>query len=130
MSGFMPWNQVLKLVVPLQILVLFLCATIFACFVYELAAVKPVWLDVAKGFIPTAEILTNSTMLYIAIGILGEHQHPGYTDCMSFQASSHGCQIRAPRCMQHGPVKYLHAYCHAPACTCNKRLVHAAQVPL
>ena len=74
----------LKFVLPLQILVLVLCATIFACFVYELAAVKPVWLDVAKGFIPTAEILTNSTMLYIAIGILGEHQHPGYTDCMSF----------------------------------------------
>ena len=120
----------LKVVLPLQILVLFLCATIFACFVYELAAVKPVWLDVAKGFIPTAEILTNSTMLYTAIGIFGEHQHPGYTDCVSLQAFSHGCQIRALRCVQHGPVKFLHAHCHAPACRRNERLVHAAQVPL
>ena len=39
---------------------------------YELAAVKPVWLEVAKGFIPTPEILTNNDMLYTAIGILGE----------------------------------------------------------
>lgn len=51
---------------------LLLCATIFACFVYELAAVKPVWLDVAKGFIPRPEIITNTSMLYVAIGILGE----------------------------------------------------------
>ena len=60
-----------------QVLVLFLCMTIFGCFVYELAAVKPVWLDVAKGFIPTPEILTNTEMLYTAIGIVGEHpSHP------------------------------------------------------
>ena len=56
-----------------QVLVLFLCMTIFGCFVYELAAVKPVWLDVAKGFIPRSEILTNTEMLYTAIGIVGEH---------------------------------------------------------
>ncbi|CAK0779561.1 hypothetical protein CVIRNUC_004804 [Coccomyxa viridis] len=55
----------------LEVLVLFLCMTIFGCFVYELAAVKPVWLDVAKGFIPTPEILTNTEMLYTAIGIVG-----------------------------------------------------------
>ena len=56
---------------PTQALVLLLCATIFACFVYELAAVKPAWLDVAKGFIPRADILTDAGMLYTAIGILG-----------------------------------------------------------
>ncbi|BDA43938.1 Divalent metal cation transporter MntH [Coccomyxa sp. Obi] len=55
----------------LEALVLLLCATIFACFVYELAAVKPVWLDVAKGFIPRPEIITDPSMLYVAIGILG-----------------------------------------------------------
>ena len=53
-------NCVLVPPVCLQVLVLILCATIFGCFVYELAAVKPVWLDVAKGFIPTPEILTNT----------------------------------------------------------------------
>lgn len=51
---------------------LLLCAVIFGCFVYELAAVKPVWIDVAKGFIPRPEIITNTQMLYTAIGILGE----------------------------------------------------------
>ncbi len=65
----------------LQVLVLFLCMTIFGCFVYELAAVKPVWLDVAKGFIPTPEILTNTEMLYTAIGIVGEHPPPPSGPC-------------------------------------------------
>ncbi len=51
---------------------LLLCATIFACFVYEMAAVKPNWVDVGKGFIPDPEIITNTSMLYVAIGILGE----------------------------------------------------------
>jgi manganese transport protein len=61
----------------LQALVLLLCATIFACFVYELAAVKPDWLDVAKGFVPRPEILTNPDMLYVALGILGERPESG-----------------------------------------------------
>ena len=55
-----------------QALVLLLCATIFACFVYELAAVKPSWVEVAKGFIPRSEIITDPGMLYTAIGIMGE----------------------------------------------------------
>ena len=54
-----------------QALVLLLCATIFACFVYELAAVKPSWVEVAKGFIPRSEIITDPGMLYTAIGIMG-----------------------------------------------------------
>ena len=39
---------------------------------YELAAVKPDWLLVAKGLIPNPVILKNPEMLYVAIGILGE----------------------------------------------------------
>lgn len=58
----------------MQALVLLLCAVIFGCFVYELAAVKPAWLDVAKGFIPRPEILTNPNMLYTAIGIMGNYR--------------------------------------------------------
>ena len=64
---------------------LLLCATIFACFVYEMAAVKPVWLDVAKGFIPRPEIITNTSMLYVAIGILGENPDtPDYLPIAGF----------------------------------------------
>ncbi|CAK0765342.1 hypothetical protein CVIRNUC_003249 [Coccomyxa viridis] len=55
----------------LEILILLLCATIFACFIYELSAVKPNWVDVAKGFVPRPEILTNPDMLYVALGMLG-----------------------------------------------------------
>ena len=38
---------------------------------YELAAAKPNWGQVGKGFIPRAELVTNQTALFNAIGILG-----------------------------------------------------------
>lgn len=40
-------------------------------FVYEMALAKPVWRDVFAGFVPTARIFTDPSMLTIAIGILG-----------------------------------------------------------
>eukprot|EP00271_Cylindrocystis_brebissonii_P008955 TRINITY_DN2350_c0_g2_i3.p1 TRINITY_DN2350_c0_g2~~TRINITY_DN2350_c0_g2_i3.p1 ORF type:complete len:532 (+),score=38.12 TRINITY_DN2350_c0_g2_i3:290-1885(+) len=55
----------------LEILVFALCALIAGCFVYEIAAVSPDWLDVAKGLEPSPSIITNSGLLYNAIGILG-----------------------------------------------------------
>eukprot|EP00897_Mesotaenium_endlicherianum_P001500 jgi/Mesen1/1378/ME000013S00872 len=55
----------------LELFVFFLCALIAGCFAYELVAVKPDWVLVAKGFIPKAEIVTNTDILYNAIGILG-----------------------------------------------------------
>src|SRR5262249_52180661 len=48
-----------------------LIATIAACFAYEIFFARPLWLEAARGFLPTAEILRNREMLYIAIGILG-----------------------------------------------------------
>lgn len=55
----------------LEIFVFILVLTIAVCFIYELVAVKPEWIKVAAGFVPTGEIFTNTEMLYIAIGILG-----------------------------------------------------------
>jgi manganese transport protein len=55
----------------LEALVLALMVTIGACFAAELFFSKPVLVDVAKGILPTSDILTNPNMLYIAIGILG-----------------------------------------------------------
>ena len=55
----------------LEMFVFVLCALISGCFVYELAAVKPNWGDVGKGFIPKGKIITDSAILYNAIGILG-----------------------------------------------------------
>ncbi|MFZ2097943.1 MAG: Nramp family divalent metal transporter [Anaerolineales bacterium] len=48
-----------------------LIVVITLCFIVELIYAKPEWGGVLLGFIPRAEIVTNPSMLYIAIGILG-----------------------------------------------------------
>jgi manganese transport protein len=55
----------------LETLVITLIATIAACFAYEIFFARPLWVEAARGFLPTAEILKNREMLYLAIGILG-----------------------------------------------------------
>ena len=54
-----------------EALVVALILTIAACFAVELWLAHPDPVAVAAGFVPTAEILRNNDMLYIAIGILG-----------------------------------------------------------
>jgi manganese transport protein len=48
-----------------------LVATIGACFAYELVVSNPAWSGVVGGLLPTPAIVTDPSMLYIAIGILG-----------------------------------------------------------
>jgi manganese transport protein len=55
----------------LETLVITLIMTIGACFAYEIFFARPLWVEAARGFLPTAEILKNRDMLYLAIGILG-----------------------------------------------------------
>jgi manganese transport protein len=55
----------------IEAFVVTLIATIGACFAYEIFFSHPLWRAAAVGLIPTAEILRNRDMLYIAIGILG-----------------------------------------------------------
>lgn len=55
----------------LESFVMALMLLIAGCFVAELFLVQPLWSDVARGFIPQTDVLTNPAMLYIAIGILG-----------------------------------------------------------
>jgi manganese transport protein len=55
----------------LEALVIALIASIGICFAVELAMAQPALADVARGLVPTSEIVTNPAMLYIAIGILG-----------------------------------------------------------
>jgi manganese transport protein len=55
----------------LEALVIALIAVVGGCFVFELFISKPDIGEVARGFVPTTEIVTNPEMLYIAIGILG-----------------------------------------------------------
>src|SRR6267378_607032 len=54
-----------------EALVVTLIVTIAGCFAYEIFFARPLWLQAARGFLPTLEILRNREMLYIAIGILG-----------------------------------------------------------
>lgn len=55
----------------LEALVIGLVAVVGGCFLFELFISRPELGAVARGFIPTTEIIRNPEMLYIAIGILG-----------------------------------------------------------
>lgn len=55
----------------IEALVICLVATIGACFLLEIIFARPDAGDVLLGYIPKSEVLQNSAMLYIAIGILG-----------------------------------------------------------
>ncbi|MGZ5022139.1 MAG: Nramp family divalent metal transporter, partial [Chthoniobacterales bacterium] len=55
----------------IEALVITLIFVIGGCFAWELIASQPDLLGIAKGFIPSREIVTDPGMLYIAIGILG-----------------------------------------------------------
>jgi manganese transport protein len=55
----------------LEALVVALVATVGVCFLFEIIRAKPDVAGIARGFLPTPEIVSNPAMLYIAIGILG-----------------------------------------------------------
>lgn len=55
----------------LEAIVITLVATVGICFGAEILFSRPELAGIARGFIPSAEIITNPEMLYIAIGILG-----------------------------------------------------------
>ncbi len=86
----------------LEILVMSLCMVITGCFAYEVGAAKPDWADVASGFIPKGKIVTNSEILYAAIGILGAtvmpHNlflHSSIVQVSSYALSFHKLQLIA-----------------------------------
>jgi len=54
-----------------EALVIAVILTIGSCFLAELIFAKPDLAGVAGGFLPSAELLKNKEMLFIAIGILG-----------------------------------------------------------
>ena len=55
----------------LEAFVIALIVSIGVCFAVELAMAQPALSEVARGLVPTTEIVSNPAMLYIAIGILG-----------------------------------------------------------
>jgi manganese transport protein len=55
----------------LEALVIVLIATIGLCFLFEVVISKPSLAGVLAGFVPSADIIRDPRMLYIAMGILG-----------------------------------------------------------
>ena len=55
----------------IEALVIALILVIAGCFAWELVISRPDLLGIAKGFVPSTQIITDPGMLYIAIGILG-----------------------------------------------------------
>jgi manganese transport protein len=55
----------------IEALVIALILVIGGCFAWELVISRPDLLGIAKGFVPSSKIITDPSMLYIAIGILG-----------------------------------------------------------
>ncbi len=55
----------------MEVLIVSLMLVIGGCLAYEVLLSHPVWAQVAAGFAPSSEIVTNPKMLFIAIGILG-----------------------------------------------------------
>jgi manganese transport protein len=55
----------------LEGIVITLLVSVGACFLFELVLARPDMGDVARGFVPSSEILRNGAMLYVAVGILG-----------------------------------------------------------
>ncbi|HNQ73356.1 MAG TPA: Nramp family divalent metal transporter [Verrucomicrobiota bacterium] len=55
----------------LEAIVVVLITTIGTCFGFELLLARPNLGEVVAGFVPTAEIVRNPGMLYLAIGIIG-----------------------------------------------------------
>src|ERR1051325_4808344 len=55
----------------IEALVITLIIVIGGCFLWELVASRPDLVGIAKGFIPSPQIISDPGMLYIAIGILG-----------------------------------------------------------
>src|SRR5687767_12064438 len=55
----------------LEMLIITLLVVIAGCFAIELVFARPVVSDVLAGLIPETRIVTDPTMLYVAVGILG-----------------------------------------------------------
>ena len=54
-----------------EAIVITLVATIAVCFGAQVVMSSPQWLSVARGLVPTTQVVSNPEMLYIAMGILG-----------------------------------------------------------
>lgn len=81
----------------IESLVIILMVTIGGCFAIDIFLSKPDVGGIMAGFVPSAEIVTNPAMLYIAIGILGAtvmphnlYLHSSIVQTRNFEQTSSG----------------------------------------
>ncbi|KAK9717843.1 Manganese transporter smf1 [Basidiobolus ranarum] len=74
-----------------EFFIILLVGGVGACFVIQLVYVKPNVGQVMAGYLPSAEIFTNSEVLYVAIGIVGATVMPH-----NLYLHSHIVKIRSP----------------------------------
>ncbi|MGY3453176.1 Nramp family divalent metal transporter [Bradyrhizobium sp. USDA 4353] len=55
----------------IEAFVVALLGVIALCFAIQIAMAQPDWMGVAKGFVPSGQLIANPEMLYLALGILG-----------------------------------------------------------
>jgi manganese transport protein len=83
----------------IEAMVITLIFTIAGCFAYEIFFAQPLWREAASGLLPTAEILRNREMLYLAIGILGATVMPHnlYLHSSIVQTRAFGLNVESKR---------------------------------
>ncbi len=81
----------------IEAVVVTLILTIGGCFAFELFFAKPSLTGVMLGFVPSADILKNQSMLYVSIGILGAtvmphnlYLHSSIVQTRNFERSPEG----------------------------------------
>lgn len=55
----------------IEAVVIALMTVIAGCFAVQIAMLNPDWGGILRGFVPTSDLLTDSDMLYLGLGILG-----------------------------------------------------------
>ena len=83
----------------IEAVVVTLITSITVCFVFELAVANPDWSAALQGLAPTSGLLTDSTMLYLALGILGATVMPHnlYLHSALVQTRAIGADVPAKR---------------------------------
>lgn len=87
-----------------EAIVVTLVATIGVCFGIQVMMSRPDWLGVAGGLVPTAQVLQNPEMLYIAMGILGATVMPHNLYLHSSIVQTRAWQASAPE--KREAIKY------------------------
>ena len=83
----------------LEAFIVTLLLIIAACFGIQIFLADPEWGAVLKGFVPSAEIVTNPAMLYLALGILGATVMPHnlYLHSAIVQTRAYGASLPQKR---------------------------------